>query len=845
MGLLIKLKNGDTPLKSLKFGNDRPGGGDSGQPYIKTPIEGQGVNTAIDGDSLIRGGLTAPTAALEDSTRLTKYLFDTKNPNGLLFTVKQNLLSRIAVKTEAATGPAYGGFSKEVSQGSGDISFSTGNGFINEGIYTPLSTIMQSQVGYLGQHLNKQGLDPTGEFPNASIKKYGDVVFKNNKIENNAHLPKVPLSLIKKEERLANRESRRKTQALLQQQRVNQEIERPATQLSNPIRRNSNPGVLSNINSFLSKWDAYRDKSALNRLERKEDNLQTTSNQLQATRDNRSEIENGRVVYDNKLLNLWDTKGLNRSDPKYMKGDTSILHSYNGGPNSILGVGKTDIKFATLNDGVTPYRTGVNFMDPYKGRYQLPIDRPIEYQTQNIFGSSDIPTTVTFKYLEGLKNQNPQIFPDYINSELEDSLFVEGSDEGFLIKYDGKGNIQPWASFNPYSTPTPKIPLYQLNNIFKGFPGSDKSVSLQYQKFLIENGAKPSSVDNLYDLFSESPEQFFKNKDNKPNIPWDDSKDENVTSYQFGGTGGANDKSISHYRTWGFDDFTDNTINSPLNTTPSINKPAFQNQLNPGVGSGGRGRNRYISFSPDYTLFNQEKRIGLGRDNDPGEKGNISNYVEGKKRYGKVLKAVDEINALPIQSSPANSQKVNDFIHFNIAIHNTFKEGKKYCYFRSFIEDFNDSFSAKWDNITYVGRGEKLFKYSGFNRSISLNFKVVALSKPELIPMYRKLNFIASSLAPNYSSDGFMGGNIAELSFGGYIKRLPGIITSFKISPPKDTTWEVAIPLSYNDPSSPGVAEKFSDNSVRELPHMVDVSLTFEPIHKFRPEIGKKFILNN
>ena len=31
MGLLIKLKNGDTSLKSLKFGNDRPGGGDSGQ----------------------------------------------------------------------------------------------------------------------------------------------------------------------------------------------------------------------------------------------------------------------------------------------------------------------------------------------------------------------------------------------------------------------------------------------------------------------------------------------------------------------------------------------------------------------------------------------------------------------------------------------------------------------------------------------------------------------------------------------------------------------------------------------------------------------------------------------
>ena len=32
MGLLIKLQDGDTALKSLKFGNDRPGGGSSNQP---------------------------------------------------------------------------------------------------------------------------------------------------------------------------------------------------------------------------------------------------------------------------------------------------------------------------------------------------------------------------------------------------------------------------------------------------------------------------------------------------------------------------------------------------------------------------------------------------------------------------------------------------------------------------------------------------------------------------------------------------------------------------------------------------------------------------------------------
>ena len=36
---MSRLLNIQTDLKSLKFGNDRPGGGDSGQPYIKKTID--------------------------------------------------------------------------------------------------------------------------------------------------------------------------------------------------------------------------------------------------------------------------------------------------------------------------------------------------------------------------------------------------------------------------------------------------------------------------------------------------------------------------------------------------------------------------------------------------------------------------------------------------------------------------------------------------------------------------------------------------------------------------------------------------------------------------------------
>ena len=85
MGLLIKLQDGDTAFKSLKFGNDRPGGGDSGQPYIKTSIN-KPDTPALNSDFLLRGGISAPLNAAEDVARLTKYFFDFKNPKGLLFT---------------------------------------------------------------------------------------------------------------------------------------------------------------------------------------------------------------------------------------------------------------------------------------------------------------------------------------------------------------------------------------------------------------------------------------------------------------------------------------------------------------------------------------------------------------------------------------------------------------------------------------------------------------------------------------------------------------------------------------------------------------------------------------
>jgi hypothetical protein len=146
-------------------------------------------------------------------------------------------------------------------------------------------------------------------------------------------------------------------------------------------------------------------------------------------------------------------------------------------------------------------------------------------------------------------------------------------------------------------------------------------------------------------------------------------------------------------------------------------------------------------------------------------------------------------------------------------------------HFRAFIDSFSDSYDADWKSISYMGRAEKLHKYSGFDRKISMGFTVAAQSKGEMNMMYEKLNFLASSLAPEYldsSGTGYMAGNIAYITLGDYINDQPGIITSLTLDIPEESPWEIT-------------SAQESDNITRQLPHMIKVSINFTPIHKFRP----------
>ena len=74
--------------------------------------------------------------------------FDLKSPNGLLFTLKQESLSRSSVNIKAVAN-------------SGWFNLQSSNRLpLNNGLYLPTSTIAQAALNPLGGHLLKQGINP-------------------------------------------------------------------------------------------------------------------------------------------------------------------------------------------------------------------------------------------------------------------------------------------------------------------------------------------------------------------------------------------------------------------------------------------------------------------------------------------------------------------------------------------------------------------------------------------------------------------------------------------------------------------------------------------------------------
>ena len=240
--------------------------------------------------------------------------------------------------------------------------------------------------------------------------------------------------------------------------------------------------------------------------------------------------------------------------------------------------------------------------------------------------------------------------------------------------------------------------------------------------------------------------------------------------------------------------------------------------------------------STDYRAFNRQTRYRTG---NPGQKDLNRDNPYGPVTFGenKIPTNItsDLVNLTPLYTS----QNVNtpteqsDLIKFTIGVvDNDTPAQKTFIHFRAFIDSFSDAYSATWDNFKYVGRAENFYRYGGFNRGVSMGFKVHCQSRQEQMPMYQKLNYLASLAAPSYSKDGFMRGNYIYLTVGDWLVNVPGILNGITISIPNDSPWEIARDANGNFQSD-----------IAQLPHYIEITgFSFTPIHNFIPQVNSPFI---
>ena len=239
-------------------------------------------------------------------------------------------------------------------------------------------------------------------------------------------------------------------------------------------------------------------------------------------------------------------------------------------------------------------------------------------------------------------------------------------------------------------------------------------------------------------------------------------------------------------------------------TTKQIRKKAFDKDI--------EDKEKYLESGPS------RNHIEFGNKFGKNDLLNSKSYYHGKGDELQGQKVLTE--ALGVEDE--------DMIPF---VFNFYTPGEgdtdKFLYFRALLDSMSDSYTANWSGIKYVGRAEEFFTYTGFGRTFSFAFKAAAFSRNHLFPIYSKLNHLVGSTAPTYGKEGlFMRGTLLKLTIGDYLYEQNGFLTSVNLTWNNDYPWEISKPYL-------------------RVPHLLDVSCEFTPIHTFNPEFGveeKRFI---
>ena len=174
------------------------------------------------------------------------------------------------------------------------------------------------------------------------------------------------------------------------------------------------------------------------------------------------------------------------------------------------------------------------------------------------------------------------------------------------------------------------------------------------------------------------------------------------------------------------------------------------------------------------------------------------------------------------------SVKHRDFIKF---FFEDAHQGTNIMAFRATLTGFTDTFTPGWDTISIMGRPDSAYLYSSFERAISFNFTVAATTRSEMIPMWRKLNYLSTYTMPDISGGNKPSGPLMRFTIGDLFQRTPGFLTSLSYTIPDDANWDIAT--------------ESEGDVAKELPMIIDVSVGATIVGDYRPQkMGRAYSLS-
>lgn len=255
----------------------------------------------------------------------------------------------------------------------------------------------------------------------------------------------------------------------------------------------------------------------------------------------------------------------------------------------------------------------------------------------------------------------------------------------------------------------------------------------------------------------------------------------------------------------------------------------------------------------------RENNVNIGNPGILSTKGRFGGTAKkGNVPYTQVIEgAIDKINAAEIIEYKYNNSgslasdfedpTLKDFIKFYFDVYTDVVNPSgiplktSRIQFRAFLESFNDSYNGDWNEFNYAGRAEPFYTYKSFKRSIDFSFKIAAQSRSEIIPLYKKLNYLVSTTAPTYSEKNTPGGvdddnsarmrgTFIKVTIGDLLDNVPGFFSNISLSWSKEYPWEIKLGNKMaND-------DRDMEDDVYQNPHVLDVKCSFTPIHNFIPQ---------